>query len=78
MSILYIVTRACRASPVVQQKITHLPMQETQETQVRSLDQEDPLEEQATPIFLPGECNGQRSLVDYSPYGPKELDTTSD
>ena len=53
-------------------------MQETQETQVQSLDQEDPLEEQATPIFLPGECHGQRSLVDYSPYGPKELDTMSD
>ena len=29
-----------------------------------------------TPVFLPGEFHGQRSLADYSPRGPKELDTT--
>ena len=29
-----------------------------------------------TPIFLPGESHGQRSLVGYSPWGRKELDTT--
>ena len=48
-------------------------MQEMQETQVRSLGQEDPLEgiprraSQPTPGFLPGESYGQRSLVGYSP-----------
>ena len=48
-----------------------------QETQVRSLGQEDPLEkEMATPVFLPGEFLGQRSLVGYSPQGHKESDTT--
>ena len=26
--------------------------------------------------FLPGESHGQRSLVGYSPRGPKELDRT--
>ena len=31
---------------------------------------------QPTPVFLPGESNGQRSLVDYSPWGCKESDTT--
>ena len=31
---------------------------------------------QATPVFLPGESHGQRSLVGYSPWGHKELDTT--
>ena len=31
---------------------------------------------QLTPIFLPGESHGQRSLADYSPWGCKELDTT--
>ena len=31
---------------------------------------------QPTPVFLPGECNGQRSLVGYSPLGSKESDTT--
>ena len=31
---------------------------------------------QPTPVFLPGESHGQRSLVDYSPQGCKELDTT--
>ena len=31
---------------------------------------------QPTPVFLPGEPHGQRSLADYSPWGCKELDTT--
>ena len=31
---------------------------------------------QPTPIFLPGESHGQRSLVGCRPYGCKELDTT--
>ena len=31
---------------------------------------------QPTPVFLPGESNGQRSLVGYSPQGRKELDMT--
>ena len=29
-----------------------------------------------TPVFLPGESHGQRSLEGYSPQGGKELDTT--
>jgi len=29
-----------------------------------------------TPVFLPGESLGQRSLVGYSPWGRKELNTT--
>ena len=32
--------------------------------------------QQPTPVFLPGESHGQRSLVDYSPWGCKELDMT--
>ena len=28
---------------------------------------------QPTPVFLPGESRGQRSLADYSPWGHKEL-----
>ena len=49
-----------------------------QETWVWSLGWEDPLEKkwQPTPIFLPGEFHGQRSLVGYSSWGLKELDTT--
>ena len=31
---------------------------------------------QPTPVFLPGKSHGQKSLVDYSPWGCKELDTT--
>ena len=31
---------------------------------------------QPTPVFLPEEFHGQRSLVGYSPWGHKELDTT--
>ena len=47
-------------------------MQESQDTQVPSLGQEDPLEEgawQPTPVFLPGESHGQRSLAGYSSQG---------
>ena len=45
---------------------------------VRSLGQEDPLEEgmEPTPVFLPGESHGQRSLVGYGPLGCTEFDTT--
>ena len=52
-------------SPVIH--VTHL-----------SLDfQEDPLEEETapTPVFLPREFHGQRSLMGYSPQGHKESDT---
>ena len=28
------------------------------------------------PVFSPGKFHGQRSLMGYSPWGPKELDTT--
>ena len=47
-----------------------------QETRVQSLGQEDPLEMRMSPIFLPGEFYGQRSLVGSRPCGPLELDMT--
>ena len=31
---------------------------------------------QPTPVFLPGESYGQKSLAGYSPWGHKESDTT--
>ena len=45
-----------------------------QETWLRSLVQEDALEEEMepTPVFLPGESHGQRNLVGYSPWGHTE------
>ena len=48
------------------------------ETQVRSLGCEDSLDKgmTTTPVFLPGEFHGQRSLVSYRPWDHKELDTT--
>ena len=48
------------------------------ETWVQSLGREDPLEKEMepTPVFLPGESHGRRSLVGYSPWGRKESDTT--
>ena len=56
------------ASQVVQWQRLCLPIQETKETQVRSLGQEDPMEYEiaTTPVFLPGKFLGQRSLVGYS------------
>ena len=61
---------------LVAQVIKRLPA--LQETQVRSLGQEDPLEKgMATSlVFLPGELHGQRSLAGYSPWGCKELGMT--
>ena len=48
------------------------------ESQVPSLGQEESLEEawQPTPVFLPGESQGQRSLAGCRSQGHKELDTT--
>ena len=53
-------------------------MQETQEMQVQSLSQEDPLEEEMAthPVFLPRKSHGQRSLAGYSPNGCKQSDST--
>ena len=50
----------------------------TWETWVQSPGWEDPLEKGwlPTPVFLPGESHGQRSLVNCSPWGRKESDTT--
>ena len=59
------------------QKVKNPPVM--QETQVRSLGQEDPLEKgMAThsPVSLPGESHGQRILVGYSPWDHKDSDTT--
>ena len=43
-----------------------------------SLDQEDPLEEdlQTTPVCLPRQSHGLKSLAGYSPWGHKESDMT--
>ena len=47
--------------------------QETQEMLVQSCGQEESgsRKRQPTPVFLPGEFHGQRSLVGYSPWGHK-------
>ena len=49
-----------------------------QETWVQSLGWEDPWRRawQPTPVFLPGESHGQRSLMGYSPWCCEELDMT--
>ena len=47
------------------------------ETWIQSLGLEDPLEKwQSSPVLLPGEPHGRRSLMGYSPWDRKELDTT--
>ena len=70
--------RAGTHSQVAQWSRICLPSQETQETWVRFLGQEDPLEKEVatrTSILAWG-SHGQRSLVGYSPWGHKESDTT--
>ena len=61
---------------LVAHTVKHLPAM--CETQVQSLGREDPMEkEMAThSSTLPRKFHGWRSLVGYSPWGPKELDTT--
>ena len=60
---------------VVAQTIKNPPAM--RETWVRSLDQEDPLEESMTTLVsLPGESHGQRSLAGYSPGSRRESDAT--
>ena len=58
-------------SSLVAQTVGNLPPM--QATWVRSLGWEDPLERkwQPTPVFLPGEFHGQRSLVGDSPRGER-------
>ena len=59
--------------------VKNLPvMQEMQETWVRSLGWEDPLEEEmaAHSSILAGKPHGKRSLVGYSPWSCKKSDTT--
>ena len=45
-------------------------------TWVQSLGWEDSLEKEMTPVLLPGESHGLRSLEGYSPWGHSELDMT--
>ena len=61
---------------MVAQRIKNLPAM--QETQARSLGQEDPYrrEWQSTPVFLPGELREQWTQVGYSLWCCKQLDTT--
>ena len=49
-----------------------------QESCVYSLGQQDPWRRkwQSTPVFLPGDFHGQKSLMDYSPWGYQELEIT--
>ena len=53
------------------QTVKNLPAM--QETWLQSLGWEDPLEKgmATTPVFLPGEFRGQRSLVGHSPWRHK-------
>ena len=70
--------KALVISPIllVAHTVKKLPAME--ETQVQSLGQEDPLEEEMAThsSILAGKFHGQRSLVGYSPWGRKELGTT--
>ena len=61
---------------LVAQLVKKLPA--VQETWVQFLGREAPWGRkwQPTPVLVPGESHGQRSLLGYSPWRPKESDTT--
>ena len=64
---------------MVAQRLKRLPAM--RETWVRSLGREDPPREgngKPTPVFLPGESHGRRSLVGYSPRAAKSRIRLSD
>ena len=63
---------------LIAQSVKSLPAM--QETQVQFLGQEDPRRRQGqpTPVFLPGESHGQRSLAGYSLRGRKSQTRLSD
>ena len=66
-----------KGASLVAQMVKNLPAMH--KTQVQSLGQEGALKKgMAThsPVFLPGEFRGQRSLVGYSPWGCKESGKT--
>ena len=65
----HLIHLCCLQASLVAQRLKHLlPMRETQ---VRSLDQEDPWRRkwQSTPALLPGKSHGRRRLIGYSPRG---------
>ena len=66
----------CTRVSLVAQMVKRMPAE--QETQVQSLGWEDPLKKEtaAHSSILAGKFHGLRSLVGYSPWGRKELDTT--
>ena len=61
---------------LVAQTVNNIPAM--RETWVQSLSREDPRRREwlPTPVFLPGESPGQRSLAGYSPGSHKESDIT--
>ena len=64
--------KAGYGASLVPQTVKNLP--EMQKTWVQCLGQEDPLQNgMATPVFLPGEFHGQRSLAGYSPWGHERV-----
>ena len=70
------ISRGQTRASLVAQMARNLPAM--QETQIGSLGLEDPWRREwlSTPVFLPGEFHGQRSLAGYGPRGHKDLDMT--
>ena len=73
----FLVPLPAQEASLVAQMVKNLPAM--QETWVQSLGWEVPLEKRmaTTPLFLPEESHGQRSLAGYSPWGHKESNTTT-
>ena len=74
---IYIPTNLGWASQVA--LVVKKPPANTGDMRVRSLGRKIPWRRawQPSPLSLPGESHGQRSLVGYSPWGRKESDTTA-
>ena len=73
-TVLYLMWITKRASLVAQQVKDLLAIQETQETWVQPLGQEDLLRRawQPTLVFLPEQSHGQRSLASYTPWSHRD------
>ena len=71
--IKYEASRILVRASLIAHLVKNLPA--VQETYVRSLGWEDPQRRkwQPTPVLLPGESHGQRSLRDCNPWGHESL-----
>ena len=70
------IVTATSVQPLIEETLIGNFKQQYRAALIWTRKQEETSAWQLTPIFLPGESHGQRSLVGFGPWGRKELDMT--